>query len=352
MKRFKSIALAALAVLLVAAYIPTQPVEAQSTGSSALSITPKKSYVIEPGETIEDTIVIRNADSRNNLTLNARVIDFTYTDDSGTPKLLLDRNIEPTAWSLKSYMRADELVSVKPSERGNVKLKISIPSNLGAGSYYSAIIYSTGAPEGGNVGLSASGVTLVFVTVPGEVKEELELKKLGAYNPEKTSGDGYSSITGTEPKYIGYTIENRGNITAAPVGTIQLKNMIFGHVNTINEVNPKQSLALIGQTRTFDACIKQDKKESDSSNVTPECVSAGLWPGIYKVSASLFYGQNGNNTQELNKTSYFFYLPLWFLVVTLLLALALAFGIWRLTVAVKRKTNAPRGRKSSRMMRR
>lgn len=352
MKRLKSIALAGLVVLVAISYIPTSTASAQSTGSSALSITPKKSYVIEPGETVEDTITIRNADARNNLTLNMRVIDFTYTDDGGTPKLLLDRNIEPTAWSLKSYMRVDELVSIKPNARDNVKLKITIPSNLGAGSYYSAVIYSTGAPEGGNVGLSASGVTLVFVTVPGEVKEELNIKKIGAYDPNKTSGDGYTLITGTEPKYIGYTIENRGNITAAPVGTIQLKNLIFGHVNTINEVNPKQSLALIGQTRTFDACIKQEKKDNDSSNTTPECVSAGLWPGIYKVSASLFYGQNGNNTQELNKTAYFFYLPLWFLVVTLLLALAIAFGIWRLVVAVKRKTNAPRGRKSSRMMRR
>ena len=352
MKRFKSIALAVLAVVVATAILPIPPVSAQSTGSSALSITPKKSYVMEPGETIEDTIMIRNADSRNNLTLNLRTIDFTYTNDGGTPKLLLDRNIEPTAWSLKSYMRVDELISIKPEARDNVKLKITIPKNLGAGSYYSAIIYSTGAPDGGNVGLSASGVTLVFVTVPGEVKEDLQFKKLGAYNPDKTSGDGYMLVTGAEPKYVGYTIENKGNITAAPVGTIQLKNLIFGHVNTINEVNPKQSLALIGQTRTFEACIKQDKKEGDSSNSTPECVSAGLWPGIYKVSANLFYGQNGNTTQELTKTTYFWYLPLWFLVVTLLLALAVAFGVWRLTVAVKRKTNAPRGRKSSRMMRR
>lgn len=352
MKRLKSIALAALAILVVTAYIPMQPASAQSTGSSALSITPKKSYVVDPGETIEDTIMIRNADPGNDLNLSLRVIDFTYTNDGGTPKLMLDQNLEPTPWSLKSYLRVDELVSIKPSGSENAKLKITIPSNLGAGSYYSAIMYSTGAPNGGNVGLSASGVTLVFVTVPGDVKEDLSLQKLGAYNPNKTSGDGYSFITGAEPKYIGYTIENRGNITAAPVGTIQMKNLIFGHVNTINEVNPKQSLALIGQTRTFDACIKQDIKGDENSNATPECVSAGLWPGIYKVSANLFYGQNGNTTQELNKTSYFWYLPLWFVVIVVLLALIVAFAIWRLVVAVKKKTNAPRGRKSSRMMRR
>ena len=129
--------------------------------------------------------------------------------------------------------------------------------------------------------------------------------------------------------------------------------MLFrSHINTINEVNPKKSLALIGQTRTFDACIKQDIKGDEKSNATPECISAGLWPGIYKVSASLFYGQNGNTTQELSKTAYFWYLPLWFTVTVLILALITAFAIWRLVVAIKRKTNAPRGRKSNRMMRR
>lgn len=351
MKRFKSILLAALAVVVATTYLPAQPAAAESTGSAALSITPKKNYVADPGQVINDTLSIRNIDTTENLNLNLRVIDFTYTDDGGTPKLLLDPNLEPTAWSLKSYLKAPESVTVKKGDSKSVDFKISIPSNLGAGSYYSAIIYSTGAPDGGNVGLSASGVTLVFVTVPGQVNEKLELKKFGVYNPDKQSGDGYSFITGTEPKYMGYTIENLGNITAAPVGTIELKNLIFGHVNKLDEVNPKQSLALIGQTRTFEACIKLQEGEV-KSNATRDCVSAGLWPGLYKASISLFYGQNGNTTQELSKTAYFWYLPLWFVVTVILLTLAIAFAIWRLVVAIKRKTNAPRGRKPSKLMRR
>jgi len=352
MKRLKSIALVALAIFVAVSYLPVSSASAQSGGSSALSITPKKSYVMDPGDTVEDKISIRNIDNQDSLNLNLKVIDFTYTDDSGTPKLLLDQNLEPTTWSLKPYLKAPESVSIKPNGSDSYDLKITIPSNLGAGSYYSAILYSTGAPDGGNVGLSASGVTLVFVTVPGQVKEQLNLKKFGVYNPEKTSGDGYSFITGTEPRYMGYTLENLGNITAAPVGTIQIKNLIFGHVNTLNDVNPKKSLALIGQTRTFDACIKQEVSADDKSNATPKCVSAGLWPGLYKASVDLFYGQNGNSTNEITKTAYFWYLPLWFVVTVILLALIVAFAIWRLVVAIKRKTNAPRGRKPSKLMRR
>lgn len=351
MKRFKSILLVALAVVVATTYLPNQPVAAESTGSAALSITPKKNYVADPGQVINDTLSVRNIDTTADLSLNMRVIDFTYTDDGGTPKLLLDPNLEPTAWSLKSYLKVPESIIIKKGDSKSVGFKISIPSNLGAGSYYSAIIYSTGAPDGGNVGLSASGVTLIFVTVPGQVNEKLELKKFGVYNPDKVSGDGYSFITGTEPKYMGYTIENRGNITAAPVGTIEIKNLIFGHVNKLDEVNPKQSLALIGQTRTFEACIKLQAGEV-KSNAARDCVSAGLWPGLYKASISLFYGQNGNTTQELSKTAYFWYLPLWFVVTVILLALIIAFAIWRLVVAIKRRTKTPRGRKPSKLMRR
>jgi len=350
MKRFKSIALAALAILVAVAYIPTLPVSAQSTGSAALSIPPKKNYVIDPGSSVQDTLNIRNIDTTSDLNLNLRVIDFTYTDDSGTPKLMLDQNLEPTTWSLKSYLQVPESVSVKPGQSKSVDLKVSIPSKLGAGSYYSAIIYSTGAPNGGNVGLSASGVTLVFVTVPGKVNEDLTLKNFGAYNPDKQSGDGFMFITGTEPKYMGYTLENKGNVTEAPVGTITLKSM-FGQQYSITDVNTSKSLALIGQTRTFSTCIKLEKQGPEANN-TPTCVSAGLWPGFYTASLDIFYGQNGNNTQEITKTTVFWYLPLWFLVVVLILALIVAFTIWRLVVAVKRRTNAPRGRKSSRMMRR
>lgn len=352
MKRLKSFALAALAVFVAIAYIPTASVSAQSTGSSALSIAPKKTYIMDPGETLEDTISIRNLDLSTDLNLNLKVIDFTYLDDSGSPKLLLDENIEQTAWSLKPYLKIPDSISVKPSSNGTVKISLSIPKNLGAGSYYSAIIYSTGAPDGGNVGLSASGVTLVFVTVPGKVKEDLRLKKFGPYNPDKTYGDGYSFITGTEPKYMGYTIENLGNITAAPVGSIQIKNLFFGQTINLEDVNPKKSLALIGQTRTFDACIKLETNQKSESNTTRECVSPGLWPGLYKASIDLFYGQNGNNTNEITKTSYFWYLPLWFIIIVLILTLIIAFFIWRLVVMLKSKTRAPRGRRSSLMRRR
>lgn len=326
MKRFKGIVLAALAVLLVAAYIPVPSASAQS--SAALSIAPRKDYIVDPGESINDKLTIRNIDTTKDLQLFLRVIDFTYTDDSGTPKLLLDQSVDATTWSLRPYLDVPEYVEVEAGGSASFDIGVSMPDNIGAGSYYSAIIYSTSAPQGGNVGLAASGVTLAFATVPGIVKEDLTLKQFGAFNTDTRK---YSYFNMNEPKTIAYTLENKGNVVEAPVGSITLRNM-WGQEYLIDDVNPKKSLALIGQTRTYEACIKLKSAEVALDNSTAEantCVNAGLWPGLYTANLDIFYGQNGNNTNEITKTAHFWYLPLWFIIVVILLALFIAFYVWR-----------------------
>lgn len=329
MKRFKSIVLAALAVFLVSGYIFAPSASAQS--SSALSIPPKKNYVIEPGETVKDKLSISNLDRTEDLKLYLRVIDFSFTDDTGTPKLFTDNDAEPTTWSLRSYLKVPESVTVRPGSSLSVDLSVTMPKNLGAGSYYSAIMYSTTAPDGGNVGLAASGVTLAFVTVPGTVKEDLTLKQFGAYDPIAKK---YNNFALNEPRVIAYTLENKGNVTEAPVGSITLKNW-FGQEYQITDVNPSKSLALIGQTRTFQACIKLASQNVNFKGTDAEkntCVSPGLWPGFYSLSLDVFYGQNGNLTKEITKSGYFWYLPLWFVIVAIILLLILAFYIWRTVV--------------------
>lgn len=331
MKRFKSIVLAALAVFLVAAYLQAPSASAQS--SSALSIAPKKNYLIEPGKSVNDKLVIRNLDGQQDLKLYMRVIDFSYTDETGTPKLMLEED-EPTTWSLRSYMKVPETVTVRPNSSASVDMSIKMPANIGAGSYYSAIIYSTTAPDGGNVGLAASGVTLAFVTVPGDMTEDLTLKSFGAYDP---TAKKYMNFTVNEPKVIAYTLENKGNVTEAPVGTITLKNW-FGQEYRIEDVNPSKSIALIGQTRTFQACIKLASADGNFKGTEAEgntCVDPGLWPGYYSANLDIFYGQNGNLTKEITKSGYFWYMPWWFLALVIIVVLTLAYLIWRTVVMIR-----------------
>lgn len=339
MKRFKSTVLAALAVLVTVALIPIQTVEAQS---AALSIPPKKNYIVDPGQNIDDTLLIRNIDNQMPLQLFLRVIDFSYTDEGGTPKLMIDRNAPQTTWSAKPFLSVPESVEVPAGGSLSIPVSVNVPANQGAGSFYSAIVYSTSAPDGGNVGLAASGVTLAFISIPGKVNEDLQLKKLGAYDlSANESSDGYRFITGGDPKAIGYTLQNNGNVTASPIGSITLKD-IFGRETVINDINPNGSLALIGQTRTFTACIKikeVDVNVAGSTAAGKTCDNSGLWPGLYAVTADLFYGQNGNNTNEIVKTAYFWYLPLWFIVAVIIILLIIAYYVFKIVRKIKGSQN-------------
>lgn len=343
MNRFKSIVVAAIVVVVAAAYaIQVSSVSAASTPSSAsLSIAPKKNYVVEPGKSVKDKLTIRNLDDTSDLELTLRVVDFTYTDDGGTPKLFLAEDAPQTTWSLKPFLTVPKTVTVPKGGSKSLDMSVKIPAGHGAGSYYSAIVYSTGAPDGGNVGLAASGVTLAFVNVPGKVHEDLKLQKLGAYKDATASQKAdYISFTNDEPQKIGYTLKNNGNVAESPVGSIVLKNAFFGQEYTITNVNPTSSLALIGQSRTFTACIKlsdETVKLQGTQSQTKTCTSAGLWPGLYNVKLDLFYGQNGNITQEVLGSSTFWYLPFWFIIIVLILLAVIIFLVWRLVTIIRRK---------------
>lgn len=336
MNRLKSSILVALAVVIAVslAVAPAAPVNAQ--GSAALSIAPRKNYTIEPGKDINDTLLIRNIDRERPLNLALRVVDFTFTDEGGTPKLMLDPNAEMTPWSLRSFIKVPELVTIEPGESQSVDINVSVPSNQGAGTYYSAIVYSSTASEGGNVGLSASGVTLVFVDIPGEANEKLILQKLGIYD---SSTKDYKFFNMNMPDRIGYTIKNDGNVATSPVGSITLKN-IFGQEKTINDINPNKSLALIGQTRTFETCILLAKEQVEFDGNRQEattCADAGLWPGLYSVKLFGYYGRNGNATQELVGKGHFIYAPWWFIIAVIVVLLFISYHIWRFTRFVKMK---------------
>lgn len=341
MNRLRSIVLVVLAAAVTVGYAVLLPLStAEAQGSAALSITPRKDYTIEPGRGIEDTLTIRNLDRERELFLSLRVVDFSSTDETGTPKLFLDEDAPQTTWSIKPFINVPDSLTVEPGGSASVDFSIDIPEGQGAGSFYSAIVYSSSASEGGNVGLSASGVSLVFVNIPGETDEHLELKGLGIYNTETKK---YQRFTQKLPTRISYTLDNQGNVVEAPTGSITLRD-IFGRETTINDINPSKSLAIRGQTRTFDACIVLTKQEVNFSGSREEATTcspdSGLWPGIYRVSLSAFYGQNGNVTKDLNGNSWFIYAPWWFILAVIAVLSYLAFRIWRIVRYIKsRRSN-------------
>ena len=345
MKRFSRYLSAALAVLLLAVYVmPTSA--ATPPSSSGLSITPKKNYIINPGQTIKDKLTVGNLDKTADLHVSLRMIDFTYMNQSGTPKLSIDQNASPTPWSLRSFTTLPKGLDIPAGGSKTVEYSITIPKNLGAGSYYSAILYQAGAASGGNVALNASGVTLAFVSVPGKVNEKMTLQKFGAYNSNDSGATGSFVFIDVreQPKAMAFTLKNEGNVFESPAGNIIVKDM-FGHQVANIITNSNSSLALLGQTRLFTSCIKTVKQTVQALGGTSKntsCTDPKLKPGRYTAHLDILYGQNGNESHEITATASFWYLPFWFLALLLVLIAALIVGgFWlkkKIQLAVKGTT--------------
>lgn len=326
------------------------PIPASAQGSAALSITPKKTYTVEAGKTVNDTLVISNQDREQTLNLTLSVVDFSYTDESGAPKLMLGEKAAQTTWSLKPFLTVPKTVTIDPMSTKTVDMSVSVPAGHGAGSYYSAIVYSSGGSDGGNLGLSASGVTLAFVNIPGAVKENLKLEKIGAYKKaNNNTGGAYAWIHTEKPERIAYTLKNEGNVTESPVGTITLKPLI-GKEIAINNINTNSSLALIGQKRTFTTCIKQKGQSVEFEGSRAEaaaCVTPDLWPGYYRVDMAAYYGQNGSNTRDLVGHGGFWYLPWWFIVAVIAVLAFVGYHVWKIVRFVRTKKGQKRSKNAS-----
>jgi len=338
MKRFLGYIGAALSVLLV--IVSSTPTFA-ADASSALSINPRKNYTIKPGQTITDKLHISNLDHASILNLNLRMIDFTFMNESGSPKFNLAQDASPTPWSLRSFTKLPKTVEIPAGGSKTIDYSITIPKNLGAGSYYSAIIYQAAGTNGGNVALNASGVTLVFVNIPGKAKESMSLQKLGAYNSDDngTTGSYVYIDTNEQPKMIAFALKNEGNVFESPAGQITLKD-IFGHMVSNITVNTKQQLALIGQTRLFTSCIKTKQQAVQAlggASKDETCINPGLAPGLYKIHLDVHYSHNelGGEDHAISGTAYFWYLPWWFIAVVLILLALIAYGVWWLRRKIK-----------------
>lgn len=332
-------------LLIVCVFYSMPTVSAQS--ASGLSIVPRKDYSLKPGQSLSDTLLVSNLNSKLSLSLTLKIIDFTYSNDSGVPKLLLSANAPQTTWSLKPYISIPNTVTVAPGGTSEIKMAINMPKNVGAGSYYSAIEYLVNSPSASNFSLSASGITLIFVNVLGNVKEHMNLVQLGAYQPDTTIvGGKYISIATTPPEEIGYSLQNTGNLAEAPAGSIVLQPMYGSHKIIISPANPNKQLALLGQTRLFTACIStinQNLVFNKTAIVNKVCQkNPDLMPGRYKVTLEVLYGQNGSDSQEIYGLGHFWYLPWWFIGVCAGAIIVIVLVIWRLVYLIRRAVYGPK----------
>lgn len=306
-----------------------------SAASNGIGITPRNNFTANPGDTVKGSIVVKNLDSKNNLNASIQLLDFKPAGQTGEPSLIL-KDETPTKWSLKPYMTIQDSVTIKPAESSNVPFTITIPKNMGGGSLYGAIrVSSAGNTDSGNVGLSSSAVSLVFVNVSGKTNSSLTLEKFGAFVPTSNLSDGaYKTVFGaTKPKYISYSLKNNGNVVEEPIGSIQITGPLGKQYKVIQNINPNHSLVLIGQTRRIDICL-QEPAGSNLSNTDQsvedltKCQTPSLMPGRYKAKIDLLYGDHNNSSTEIQAVSSFWYLPVWFIIALAAAVLIIIGVIW------------------------
>lgn len=348
MKRFVRV-FAVLAVL--SGFVLTQLGQV-SGQSNALAIQPRKDYNLQAGESVNDTLTVTNRNTSEPLNLDLRIVDFEAQDETGSPKLMRDSR-DRTAWSLKNFIDMPQQVTVNPGETVRIPITIEIPAGTGAGSYYSAIEYAAvGSSDFGQgnaqANIQASGVSLVFVKVPGQTKQQLTFMQFGAFVPDGTGGAFKGIFFSDKPKVMAYRLRNDGNIAEQPNAAIVVKNSSGKVLYTVANANPKGQLALRGQTRRFDTCINPENETQTTSTGTDintiVCGDTSFGPGRYTAELTILYGENGNETREITAKATFWVLPWWFIglvVIGLAIVVGIALYIWR-------RVNELRSRKTRR----
>jgi hypothetical protein len=326
LKRLSKLAVI-VAFALVSVLTVALSVHAQSNG---LGVSPKESYTMHAGQTATNTLFLSNLNKTEPLIVRIKVVDFTAADESGTAKLLEASDQPQTPYSLKPYISLPDVVTVPAGQNKQVPFTIKLPANVGAGTYYSAVEYTTTTgsnPQ--NVSLSASTATLLFINVPGQVSELMNLQEFGFTNGNKL-GAKISSVFHGQPQYFAYKIKNSGNVAESPVGSIIIKNIFGKTVAHIDSANPKSQVALIGQTRRFTGCVPISSA-AEKLPLDTNCTSLHLRPGFYTATLAIFYGQNGQQTRQIGATAHFWYLP-WatvLLIVIVLIAIVfLGYYLW------------------------
>jgi hypothetical protein len=288
------------------------PVAAQSSTSSpkgsGLSISPTLSqFTIKPGESQKLDLKLKNV-TVSDINAQAFVNDFIADNDTGNPQIITDPN-KTTPNSIKKFVVGLEDIPLKVGEQKTANLSIEIPKGTTAGAYYGVIRYKAvpagnNTPKEGEVALSASVGSIVLVTVPGNIKEQVQLNGIHVYN-----GKHEGTFFFKKPNKIGVEIKNLGNGFVAPFGSVEVQKSGIGSSTTkyqLNNVNPR-GVILPGSERTF---------TNDLKNINQI--------GRYKVIASVAYG---SGSQVLTSEKTFWYIPGWLLITILIIVAILVIAV-------------------------
>lgn len=275
---------------------------------NTLKISPVRSDItVAPGNTkVVQTMVTNLTDEA--ITVQPIANDFIAGDESGTPALILDADKYAPTHSLKRFMVPLDTVTIPAKQTATVDVTIAVPEDAKAGGYFGAIRFAPTIPNsGGQVNMSTSVASLILLTVPGDMIEQMNLTDF-----EIKQGGKVGTFFGSAND-IAATVrfENKGNVQLGPFGKISVtQGDKVVYETDFNAQNPRD-MTLPDSARRWEIPLK----------------NIGSF-GNYTVNATFTYGSK-NQTVEVTKS--FWVIPLSVILWTaggILALIGLIVGIW------------------------
>lgn len=298
MKRNILLSLSA-AILLIFTAGASADTTTNNPGANGYNVFPLiNSLIVNAGTSKTVTIYVQNI-SHAVEQVQTIVNDFVESPkNDGTPSLLL--NGGHSSYSLKQFITIPGgNFSLNPGEQKSVNVTITIPANTSSGGYFAAVRFAPQSfADNKNVNLSGSVASLILVTVPGNLRENLTIYKLGASD---SAGHIHSLFTNHNEIYGTVYFDNTGNVQLQPFGYFDIHQGKHDLGN--NVVNKGNGYVLPGSQRYFTVKLK----------------GVGSF-GKYTIYGNFGFGSRG---QLVTATASFYVIPMWILWTFLTLVVLL-----------------------------
>ncbi len=248
-------------------------------GGRRIAVTPLTfELTAQRGGSTGETIRVLNPSYEEDTTVRMEVEDMFPEGEEGRVILQgADEELDVLAISRWVSFEPEEFV-LGPREEKTVRFTINVPENAEPGGHYAGLIAGTppGRVEGTGVGIVHRIASLVLLTVPGEMKEDLSVVGFD------TSRNYYEH----GPVTFETRFENTGTIHLIPNANITVRNIFGGDVAV---VPIEKRNVLPGAVRKIEA----------DWNV------GWAWGGMYTATINGVYGELLDNDIEPQSVTFF-----------------------------------------------
>lgn len=274
--------------------------------ANSFTLTPaRQTIVIDPGSNAKVQLNILN-DQKEIKKFKAEIQSFEVDEKTGNIKY----TNKDAAINWVQVNSND--INLNPGQNGKVIFTINVPENILPGSHYLALTVNELPLEGEQISVSTRIVSLLFLYVGGQIKEDLSRLSFGTEKKYFFS----------QPTNIILGLKNFGSIHAVPQGEIVLKNMNGKEFSKIN-INPGDQKIL--PNGVFEKEFSFDK------------FSFGQY-GKITAELNIKYGMSG---KQIHDSTTLWYLPWPLLIVLIILILVFIIFI----VFIKSKKDSQKNKK-------